>query len=76
MQRYKIFADRWHPVKDDWGDYVLHYDAMLEIRRLTALACERPAIIEEQMQEIAALKAKVEQLKFGRESLPCPRADK
>ena len=54
MQRYKVFADRWHPVKDDWGDYVLHYDAMLEIGRLTALACERQEIIEEQAKEIAA----------------------
>ena len=27
-------------------------------------------------EQIAALKTEVEQLKFGRESLPCPRADK
>ena len=27
-------------------------------------------------KQIAALKTEVEQLKFGRESLPCPRADK
>ena len=34
------------------------------------------AVIERQQQRIAALKAEVEQLKFGHESLPCPRADK
>ena len=57
MQRYKWF--KWLegaalvPTTDD-GDYVLHYDAMVEIGRLTALACERQEIIEEQAKEIAA----------------------
>ena len=28
------------------------------------------------LEQIVALKAEIEKLKFGRESLPCPRADK
>ena len=54
MQRYKcIGGAALVPTIDD-GDYVSYYDAMVEIGRLTALACERQEIIEEQKQEIAA----------------------
>ena len=54
MQRYKwLEGGALVPTIDD-GDYVLYYQAMLEIGRLTALACERQEIIEEQKQEIAA----------------------
>jgi len=34
------------------------------------------AVIERQQQQITALKAEVEQLKFGHKPLPCPRTDK
>jgi len=54
MQRYKwLGGAALVPTTDD-GDYVLHYDAMVEIGRLTALACERQEIIEEQAKKIAA----------------------
>ena len=54
MQRYKwLGGAALVPTIDD-GDYVLHYDAMVEIGRLTALACERQEIIEEQAKKIAA----------------------
>jgi len=57
MQRYKwLGGAALVPTIDD-GDYVLYYDAMVEIGRLTALACERQEIIEEQAKKIAALKA-------------------
>ena len=55
MQRYKwIGGVAPVPTIDD-GDYVSYYDAMVEIGRLTALACERQEIIEEQAKEIADL---------------------
>ena len=40
MQRWSVFEDNWHPVKDDWGDYVLYADAKARIEELEAAPCK------------------------------------
>ena len=47
-----------------------------EIARLEKTATEQDNCILHFQARVAALKAEIERLKFGREPLPCPRADK
>jgi len=77
-------------VEADDGEWVLTLDALQEIAELEAEMDEYENVIRlvkldaasihelssRQTEEIAALKTEVEQLKFGHEPLPCPRADK
>jgi len=47
-----------------------------QITGLEKTASEQDNCILHFQARVAALKAEIEQLKFGREPLPCPRADK
>ena len=51
-------------------------DATEKIAALEKTATEQDNCILHFQARVAALKAEIERLKFGREPLPCPRADK
>ena len=62
----------------DAYDYLRKYNLELEkqIAGLEKTASEQDNCILHFQTRVAALKAEIEKLKFGREPLPCPRADK
>jgi len=80
MQRYKVFAELKEEnirLKEELECYKLNPDEKTEL--ISKWQKNSFAFEDENYRlrkQIAALKVEIERLKFGCESLPCPRADK